>query len=81
MVKKELWLTEYRGTRHKSKKPHLFIASSRRTYLQKNPHTQIKNCTTHELVHELNITFTIPRNTTFDSFIFYKSNATTTQIP
>ena len=48
-------------------------AEARRTYHQKNPHTQIEKCTTNELVHELNITFTIPRNTTFDRFKFFKS--------
>ena len=48
-------------------------AEARRTYHQKNPHTQIEKCTTYELVHELNITFTIPRNTTFDRFKFFKS--------
>ena len=32
-----------------------------------------RKCTTNELVHELNITFTIPRNTTFDRFNFFKS--------
>ena len=46
------------------------LNEERRTYHQKNPHTQIEKCTTHELVHELNITFTIPRNTTFDRLIF-----------
>ena len=48
-------------------------AEAKRTYHQKNPHTQIEKCTTNELVHELNITFTIPRNTTFDRFKFFKS--------
>ena len=48
-------------------------AEARKNYHQKNPHTQIEKCTTHELVHELNITFTIPRNTTFDRFKFFKS--------
>ena len=48
-------------------------AEARRTYHQKNPHTQIEKCTTHALVHELNITFTIPRNTTFDRFKLFKS--------
>ena len=48
-------------------------AEARRTFHQKNPHTQIEKCTTDELVHELNITFTIPRNTTFDRFKFFKS--------
>ena len=50
-------------------------AEARRNYHQKNPHTQIEKCTTHELVHELNITFTIPRNTTFEfsRFKFFKS--------
>ena len=48
-------------------------AEARRNYHQKNPHTQIEKCTTHELIHELNITFPIPRNTTFDRFKFFKS--------
>ena len=48
-------------------------AEARRTYHQKNPHTQIEKWTTNELVHELNIIFTIPRNTTFDRFKFFKS--------
>ena len=33
----------------------------------------MEKCTTHELVHELNISFTIPRNKTFDRFKFFKS--------
>ena len=48
-------------------------AEARRTYHQRNPHTQIEKCTTHELVHELNISFTIPRNTIFDRVKFFKS--------
>ena len=48
-------------------------AEARTNYHQKNPHTQIEKCTTHELVQELNVTFTIPRNTTFDRFKFFKS--------
>ena len=48
-------------------------AEARKNYHQKNPHTQIEKCTTHDLEHELNITFTIPRNTTFDTFKFFKS--------
>ena len=48
-------------------------AEARRNYHQKNLHTQIEKCTTHELVHEINITFIIPRNTTFDRFKFFKS--------
>ena len=48
-------------------------AEATRTYHQKNPNTQIEKCITHKLVHELNITFTIPRNTTFDRFKFFKS--------
>ena len=36
----------------------------RRTFYQENPHKQIEKCTTHELVHELDITFTIPHHTT-----------------
>ena len=34
-------------------------AEARQTYYQKKPHAQIEKCTTHELVHELNIIFTI----------------------
>ena len=48
-------------------------ADARRTYNQKNTHVQLKKCTSHELVHELNITFTIPRNTIIDRFKFFKS--------
>ena len=48
-------------------------AEARRTYHQKNPHTHVEKCTTHELVHEFNITFTIPRGTTFNRFKFFKS--------
>ena len=39
-----------------------------RTYHQRNPHTKIERCTTNELVHELTLTLTRPRNTTFDRF-------------
>ena len=39
-----------------------------RTYHQSYPHTKIERCTTNELVHELTLTFTRPRNTTFDRF-------------
>ena len=39
-----------------------------RTYHQRNPHTRIERCTTNELVHEFELTFTRPRNTTFDRF-------------
>ena len=50
-----------------------FGADARRTYHQNNLHTQIEKYTTHELVHELNITFTnLPKNT-FDGFRFFKS--------
>ena len=48
-------------------------AEARRTYHQKKSHREIEKSTTHELVHELSITFTIPRNTTFDRFKFFKS--------
>ena len=44
-----------------------------RTYHQRNPHTRIERCTTNELVHELAITFTRPRNTTFDRFQCFKA--------
>ena len=41
-----------------------------RTFHQRNPHTRIKRCTTNELAHELGLTFTRPRNLTFDRFQF-----------
>ena len=41
-----------------------------RTYHQRNPHTRIVRCTTNELVHELSLTFTRPRNLTFYRFQF-----------
>ena len=44
-----------------------------RTYHQRNPHTRIEGCTTHELVQELALTFTRPRNTTFDRFQCFKA--------
>ena len=39
---------------------------------QRNPHTRIERCTTNELVHELSLTFTRPRNLTFDRFQFFR---------
>ena len=48
-------------------------AEGTRTYHQRNPHTRIERCTTNELVHELAITFTRPRNTTFDRFQCFKA--------
>ena len=48
-------------------------AEARGTYHQKNSHTQIEECTTYELVHELNITSSNPQNSTFDRFKFFKS--------
>ena len=44
-----------------------------RTYHQRNPHSRIERCTANELVHELAITFTRPRNTTFDRFQCFKA--------
>ena len=44
-----------------------------RTHHQRNPHTRIKRCTTNELVNELALTFTSPRNTTFDRFQCFKA--------
>ena len=44
-----------------------------KTYHQRNPHTRIERCTTNELVHELAITFTRPRNTTFDRLQCFKA--------
>ena len=35
---------------------------------QRNPHTVIDRCSTNELVYELGLTFTRPRNLTFDRF-------------
>ena len=35
---------------------------------QRNPHTVIDRCTTNELIYELGLTFTRPRNITFDRF-------------
>ena len=39
-----------------------------RTFHQRNPHTIIDRCSTNELVYELGLTFTRPRNLTFDRF-------------
>ena len=39
-----------------------------RMYHQKNPHTKIDTCMTYEFAHELSLTFTKPRNTTYDIF-------------
>ena len=44
-----------------------------RTYHHRNPHTRIERCTTNELVHELLLTFTRPRNLTFDRFQFFRA--------
>ena len=43
-----------------------------RTYHQRNPHTKIERCTTNELIHELTLKFTRPRNTTFGRFQCFK---------
>ena len=48
-------------------------AEACRTFHQRNPHTRIDRCTTNELVHELTLTFTRPRNTTFDRFQLFKA--------
>ena len=39
-----------------------------RIFHQRNPHTVIGHCSTNELVYELGLTFTRPRNLTFDRF-------------
>ena len=39
-----------------------------RIYHQNNPHTKIDTCSTYEFVQELSITFTKPRNTTYNRF-------------
>ena len=44
-----------------------------RTYHQRNPHTRIERCKTNELVHELSLIFTRPRNLTFDRFQFFRA--------
>ena len=43
------------------------------TLNQRNPHTRIDRCATNELLHELTLTFTRPRNTTFDRFQLFKT--------
>ena len=37
-------------------------------YHQNNPHTKIDTCSTYEFAHDLAVTFTKPRNTTYDRF-------------
>ena len=44
-----------------------------RTYHQRNPHTKIERCTTNDLVHELSLTLTRPKNLTFDRFQFFRA--------
>ena len=44
-----------------------------RTFHQRNPNTKIGRCSTHELVHELQITMTRTRNTNFDRFQIIKA--------
>ena len=39
-----------------------------RIYHQRNPHILIDRCSTNELIYELGIKFTKPRNTIFDRF-------------
>ena len=39
-----------------------------RQYHQNNPHTKIDTCSTYEFAHELAVTITKPRNTTYDRF-------------
>ena len=39
-----------------------------RIFHQQNPHTMIDHCSTNELVYKLSLTFTRPRNLTFDRF-------------
>ena len=48
-------------------------AEACRTFHQRNPHTRIDRCTTKELVHELTLTFTRPRNITFDRLQLFKA--------
>ena len=44
-----------------------------RTYHQRNPYTKIERCTTDGPVHQQTLTFTRPRNTTFDRFQCFKA--------
>ena len=44
-----------------------------KAYHQRNPRTKIERCTTNELVHELSLSFTRPRNTSFDRFKFFRA--------
>ena len=39
-----------------------------RIYHQNNPNTKIDTCTTYEFARELSLTFTKPRNTTYDRY-------------
>ena len=48
-------------------------AEACRIFHQRNPQTRIDRCTTNELVHELTLTFTRPRNITFDRFQLFKA--------
>ena len=44
-----------------------------RTLHQRNQHTKIDRCTTTEQVHQLTLTFTRPRNISFDRFQLFKA--------
>ena len=48
-------------------------AEACRTFHQRNPHTKIDRYSTHELVHELALTFTRPRYITFDRYQLFTS--------
>ena len=51
---------------------YLYLGSkTSRTYHQRNPHTKVERCTPNELVHE--VTFTRPRNTSFDRFQCFRA--------
>ena len=42
-----------------------------RIYLQRFPHSEIERITVFELAHELSLTFTQPRNITYDRFLLF----------
>ena len=53
---------------------YLFLGSEgNRSFHQRNPHTRIERGTNNELVQELTLTFTRPRNRTFDRFQCFKT--------
>ena len=67
----DLTLADTRGrSRHENKEFTIYLNWTRRKiiYHQNNPHRKIDTCSTYQFAHELTITFTKPRNTTYDRF-------------